>query len=1601
MHERRKGNSKVICHDGEEYAIIAHPETSCQFPRASLRLTSSPGVSRVSNSITDPAPFCAMLERFRQSVRRKIEERKTARDQRRRINTARESLDRVAHIRDEDSEQALALLDQVFETLGCPDISQELWNEAYSEVCELVRTYSLATKTGIPDAIQDQLTRAVGLLVNRRDEKHDESIVHYQHGVLHLVAIHVGLAENSAGRDDLASCLSECEKAFEGFSRPCMEPLDRRTEQLTHNVVIRLANLYLWIGDTLANRGSTEDAISDYRLVHSVLQPCVQDPCVQDEIRSLWNKAIHRQNAPPLRRLDEGQSDESIRDDCEVILENFAAWIGPLPPKNPRSRVVDCLIDACSRLADNSFESREDHQAAEHYLQALEHLQEADQDRRLLSIDRIAQSVPLDSWEHSKCYRRHAGLKATKKKPIFDRWLAHCDALISEIGSTSPDDDRPQPLVAHAEQLLHNCGCIFGSVKGAKKRIGYRQLCFLVAAGSDVSSAVNSARGLLKPFGLRTATEQPRLTLRIWQVALDLFMEHDPEFLKGDRVFGLVDLLEKHLAPAPSPELNDMKRTVYSRLLRYDDYVNIEYEKHHGGLFGVFRASSLSAPLDYFFCLQMAMEMVARPEDMPRVQDLSRICAKRFETETTPEAEALFHEAYFRLVEGVTSTDQQRFFLRLVKDNNYSEKTRIRACDWLSEIRKTIAERSVEEQQYEMALEGLRRALRDVDDGIAESSRGERRERKSERLAVIDRMISVCREASASHRSDDAERANEFLVEALQYLRQSGEFSGKNLDKERTAILKEFLVDAGGSARPSKMDAEFCFQWARNELKSRDVDADSVAHFLHLAFLGEALDEATFNYHLGRCHLSIANLASAEQCFQRALSSLESQGTKRTDSKKLTARSLERLAAIARREAEDMPDADTDSRREKTDVEVDCLRRAIATETALPSHHDLLIEALRRRAELSIDDPQAGNQDLAEALKVLDRRVELAQGDSQLRETLNETRGSLLMALSTDHLEVVALTKTDARLCREMASGHISRRGKIGTIEHLLRLAQHGRALDEAGYHLELGEAHRLKGNMDVARGCYEAVKDDADEGVKKTILAKAYQGLGKIDYLASIASSTSSGQEALDEPERLLNQAISSLSNAQGMASSPSIHDDLGACYRELARTRRLTPRGISQGAVRGCIVCHNEDLRKSFMHYDKAHRADPNEERKENLGRLGGGLGYLMLAAMARRTGREKAIKRHLERCEAVFPDAAAAKLAIMIRQRAYPGTIVGIEATSEHDLAFGHYLLATKCCQSGLHPHAEFLLGEALHWHEQFPSLDVDMQTVKADLLATKELLDATEESGHVVTAFEEPEPSAKDLGWERFGTLQGNFLDLVSATKDLLNEVGPLAPGSLRIAVHGLDYVLKTYYGGTKDEAAQAETELGSTLKEQLFPEAKLCDADSSLSKIARDVTLAAANLAESKLKFTLWIEKLDEVNAFALPGGFIVISRELVETCGGEADELAFVIGHEAAHILRHHYIARSALGNVRKLIAKYGRETILRLLSKGFAQDQELEADRLGVQYAQLANYAPEGAIAFLNRFKQQGSPVLSLDRFFQNHPPYETRIKELRRITG
>jgi predicted Zn-dependent protease len=175
-------------------------------------------------------------------------------------------------------------------------------------------------------------------------------------------------------------------------------------------------------------------------------------------------------------------------------------------------------------------------------------------------------------------------------------------------------------------------------------------------------------------------------------------------------------------------------------------------------------------------------------------------------------------------------------------------------------------------------------------------------------------------------------------------------------------------------------------------------------------------------------------------------------------------------------------------------------------------------------------------------------------------------------------------------------------------------------------------------------------------------------------------------------------------------------------------------------------------------------------------------------------------------------------------------------------------------------------------------------------------------------------------------------------------------------------------------------------------------------------VARIGTDIANNSTRPGLEYHFTVLDSPEINAFALPGGYIYVTRGILAQMNSEA-ELAFVLGHEVGHVAAKHGAQRLSQSRGLGFVfltaqvlagttdyANYSQivEQVAGLAVTGYGRKNEFESDLLGVDYSLNANYNPEEGAKFLETLKRQELYQSSwLTQMHSSHPPTDERIKK------
>jgi len=159
------------------------------------------------------------------------------------------------------------------------------------------------------------------------------------------------------------------------------------------------------------------------------------------------------------------------------------------------------------------------------------------------------------------------------------------------------------------------------------------------------------------------------------------------------------------------------------------------------------------------------------------------------------------------------------------------------------------------------------------------------------------------------------------------------------------------------------------------------------------------------------------------------------------------------------------------------------------------------------------------------------------------------------------------------------------------------------------------------------------------------------------------------------------------------------------------------------------------------------------------------------------------------------------------------------------------------------------------------------------------------------------------------------------------------------------------------------------------------------------------------------KWQFNVQKTDELNAYCMPGGRIMVYSGLVQKLDLSDAELATVIGHEVAHALREHTRERVSRAYAQQLVlagaaaatgASEGATNVANMVGQvtfqlPFSRDQESEADEIGLELMARAGYDPHAALTLWKKMsaaEQTGTP-----QFLSTHPAPKDRIKDIEKI--
>jgi predicted Zn-dependent protease len=197
-------------------------------------------------------------------------------------------------------------------------------------------------------------------------------------------------------------------------------------------------------------------------------------------------------------------------------------------------------------------------------------------------------------------------------------------------------------------------------------------------------------------------------------------------------------------------------------------------------------------------------------------------------------------------------------------------------------------------------------------------------------------------------------------------------------------------------------------------------------------------------------------------------------------------------------------------------------------------------------------------------------------------------------------------------------------------------------------------------------------------------------------------------------------------------------------------------------------------------------------------------------------------------------------------------------------------------------------------------------------------------------------------------------------------------------------------------------------MGKSLAAQVESTSKLI-TDPEVTEYINRIGQNLVRNSDSLVPFTIKVVESDDINAFALPGGFFYVDSGLIQAADSEA-ELAGVMAHEIAHVAACHVARQNTRGQLMNLasipmmmiggpIGYAGYEALTLggpLTFLKFSRSFESEADFLGVQYMYKAGYDPQAFTSFFEKVKQMEKRKENVvAKAFETHPQTPDRIEK------
>jgi len=202
--------------------------------------------------------------------------------------------------------------------------------------------------------------------------------------------------------------------------------------------------------------------------------------------------------------------------------------------------------------------------------------------------------------------------------------------------------------------------------------------------------------------------------------------------------------------------------------------------------------------------------------------------------------------------------------------------------------------------------------------------------------------------------------------------------------------------------------------------------------------------------------------------------------------------------------------------------------------------------------------------------------------------------------------------------------------------------------------------------------------------------------------------------------------------------------------------------------------------------------------------------------------------------------------------------------------------------------------------------------------------------------------------------------------------------------------------------------EREIAIGKQMAQEVQRMSKIVD-DPVIAEYVNRIGQNLVRNSDAKVPFTIKVIDSEEINAFALPGGFFFVNTGIITAADNEA-ELASVMAHEIGHVAARHGMKAQTKGDLVNYASipmmiflggwtgyaiRQGAQLAIPMGFLTFSRANEAEADMLGLQYMYKTGYDPNSFVDFFEKVEsQEKRKPGSMSKVFSSHPPTGDRIK-------